>query len=83
MTVHSVAEAKANLPRLIDRALDGEEVVITRRGKPVAQLTPASSGSPGAADSKAALERLIARRRLAMPPGMNSVSLLNDLYDEA
>ena len=38
MTAYSVAEAKNTLPKLIDRALHGEEVVITRHGKPVAEL---------------------------------------------
>jgi len=40
MTRYSVAEAKNNLPRLLDRMLAGEEVVITRRGKPIARLAP-------------------------------------------
>ena len=33
-------EAKTQLSKLVERALDGEEVVITRRGKPVARLEP-------------------------------------------
>ena len=41
MTTYSVADAKGGLPRLIDRALEGEEVIITRSGKPVVQLTRA------------------------------------------
>jgi antitoxin (DNA-binding transcriptional repressor) of toxin-antitoxin stability system len=32
--------SKNRLPSLIDKALDGEEVVITRHGKPVAELRP-------------------------------------------
>ncbi|MEJ0066968.1 MAG: type II toxin-antitoxin system prevent-host-death family antitoxin [Caulobacteraceae bacterium] len=32
MANYSVAEAKDNLPKLLDRALAGEEVTITRRG---------------------------------------------------
>jgi prevent-host-death family protein len=40
MSTHSVAEAKNQFSRLIDRALKGEEVVITRRGQPVIELTP-------------------------------------------
>jgi prevent-host-death family protein len=35
----TVAEAKAHLSALIDRAERGEPVRITRRGKPVARLT--------------------------------------------
>ncbi len=36
----SVADAKARLSEILDRVEAGEEVVITRRGKPVARLTP-------------------------------------------
>ncbi len=35
----SVAAAKARLSELIDQAETGEPVTITRRGKPVAQIT--------------------------------------------
>ena len=34
----SVAEAKAKFSALLERAVNGEEVEITRRGKPVARL---------------------------------------------
>jgi prevent-host-death family protein len=37
----SVAEAKNRLPELIRAVEEGESVVITRHGKPVAQLNPA------------------------------------------
>jgi prevent-host-death family protein len=37
----SIAEAKNRLPELIRAVEDGEQVVITRHGKAVAQLTPA------------------------------------------
>jgi len=35
---HSVAEAENRLPELIDRALAGEGVTITRHGRPVVEL---------------------------------------------
>lgn len=38
MESYSVADAKARLSELIDRAEAGETVSITRRGKPVARL---------------------------------------------
>jgi antitoxin (DNA-binding transcriptional repressor) of toxin-antitoxin stability system len=38
MGTHSVAEAKNKLSELIDRALNGEEVVITRHGHPVVEM---------------------------------------------
>jgi prevent-host-death family protein len=34
-----IAEAKANLSTLVQRAAAGETVIITRRGKPVAQIS--------------------------------------------
>lgn len=34
----NVAEAKAKLSRLLDRAASGEEIVIARSGKPLARL---------------------------------------------
>jgi prevent-host-death family protein len=36
----SIAEAKNRLPELIRAVEDGEKVVITRHGKPVAQIAP-------------------------------------------
>ena len=40
MTTVSTYEAKTQLPRLIRAAERGETVIITRHGKPVAQLGP-------------------------------------------
>jgi prevent-host-death family protein len=42
MADYSIAEAKNNLPKLVDRAVAGEEVTITRRGKPVAKIVPSA-----------------------------------------
>ena len=36
----NVYEAKTQLSKLLDRVLDGEEIVIGRAGKPVARLVP-------------------------------------------
>jgi prevent-host-death family protein len=36
----SVTQAKAKLDELIDLALAGDEIVITKRGQPVARLVP-------------------------------------------
>ena len=41
----SVAEATARLPGLIERALKGEPVVITREGKPVIELKPVAEAA--------------------------------------
>jgi prevent-host-death family protein len=36
----NVAEAKAHLPELIERAAGGEEIILGRAGKPRARLVP-------------------------------------------
>ena len=36
----NIADAKARLPELVDRASRGEEVVIARNGEPRARLVP-------------------------------------------
>lgn len=38
----NVAEAKARLPELVQRAAQGEEIVIARNGVPQARLVPLS-----------------------------------------
>ncbi|WP_040661940.1 type II toxin-antitoxin system Phd/YefM family antitoxin [Nitrococcus mobilis] len=46
-TTVTFAEAKAHLSQLTERAAAGETVIITKRGKPVAQLSrPATSRKP-------------------------------------
>ncbi|MBX3476934.1 MAG: type II toxin-antitoxin system prevent-host-death family antitoxin [Brevundimonas sp.] len=46
MSEYSVAEAKDQLSRLLDRVLAGEDVTITRRGKPIVRLQKASEAVP-------------------------------------
>ena len=40
-----VAETKQRFAELIDRVLDGERFVVTRRGRPVAALVPATDAA--------------------------------------
>jgi prevent-host-death family protein len=79
-----VRELRQNLSVYLDRVKDGERLVVTEHGQPVAELTPLASGSVST------LERLIAEGRarpakgnLALlgspppvrrPPGSRSVS---------
>ena len=53
-------EAKNTLGSLLDRVERGEEIVITRHGKPVARLVASASAIDRAA-AKAAAERIRAR----------------------
>ena len=54
-------EAKNTLGSLLDRVERGEEIVITRRGRPVARLVPEEARDRAAA--RAAVERILSRRR--------------------
>jgi prevent-host-death family protein len=80
MSTHSVAEAKNRLPALIDKAIEGEEVVITRHGRPVAELRPA--GRRATKSSKAMTEWLLARRDARKSVDITSVELLNQIYED-
>lgn len=55
-------EAKNTLGSLLDRVERGEEIVITRHGKPVARLVSSTSGIDRA-KAKAASERIRARAK--------------------
>ncbi|PHY13984.1 prevent-host-death family protein [Caulobacter sp. B11] len=85
MSRYSLADARENLPRLIDESLQGQEVIITRHGEPIAEIRPLVESKPPSSPEvrAAAFERLLAGRN-AYPPikGMNSVELLNSLYDD-
>lgn len=41
----NIYEAKTRLSELVDRAADGEEIVIAKAGRPVARLVPLRSGA--------------------------------------
>ena len=40
MQITNIHEAKSQLSKLVERALDGEEVIIARAGKPMVRLVP-------------------------------------------
>ena len=42
----NIADAKARLPELVQRAARGEEIVIARNGRPQARLVPLSPAKP-------------------------------------
>jgi prevent-host-death family protein len=81
MATYSVADAKAGLPALINRALAGEQVIITRHGKPVAELKPARPEAPPEARA-ATLAQYLRGVIVPRPGAPTSVELLNMIYDE-
>ena len=78
MTAYSVADAKNRLPSLIDKTLAGEEVVITRRGKPVVELRPAARRTAPATGTH---EWLRARTRARPSIGLTSVKIRDLMYE--
>lgn len=46
MKIVNVHEAKTHLSRLLDRAHDGEEIVIAKSGEPYARLLPLAGRAP-------------------------------------
>lgn len=80
MSTHSVAEAKNKLSHLIERALDGEEVVITKHGRPVVQLKPVQA--PARPVTAEDLDWLRERRAGRGKPGLDAGTLVSQMRDE-
>ena len=81
MSTHSVADSKNRLSELIDRALDGESVVITRHGRPVVELKPVQARArPLSAED---LDWLAARHATRRARRDDAGALLSRLRDEA
>ena len=61
MATVTLVEAKAHLSALLDKVEAGEQVVITRHGKPVANLSPVLSAKiplPSLAEFRARMPKL-------------------------
>lgn len=77
MTAINLADAKAQLSKLVDRVEAGDSVDITRRGKPVARLTAVAE--PRKRIDAAVLSALTA----ALPPqGKSAADLTRSMRDE-
>jgi prevent-host-death family protein len=62
MRTVSAREPNQQFSRLLGAVAEGEEIVITRRGQPVATLMP-YRGRPMTPERKAAIERLLEQAR--------------------
>jgi prevent-host-death family protein len=81
MAEYSVADAKNHLPKLIDRAIEGEEVIITRRGKPVVEIRPALARPSQPKGIKEWHQWLFERTRARPGVGLTSLQILALLYE--
>lgn len=76
MHAMSLAQAKAHLSELLNTVESGEEVVITRHGRPVARVLPASP-----IKQKLPLKRLAELRQQVPAREGSSATLLRELRD--
>jgi prevent-host-death family protein len=82
MTLYSIAQAKDNLSKLVDKALAGEEVAITRHGKVVAYVRPAAE-PPVRRPPHRLVAEIIARARKRPrleEPGVDIIRQMRDDY---
>lgn len=75
MATYGVAEAKNKFTHLLDRVEEGERVIITRHGKPVAELRPVQTLSWE--ERKVRLLEISDRATLKLPEGMTVMDLIN------
>ena len=73
-------DAKTNLGRLLDRVEDGECIIITRHGEPIARLVPFAEAIDAARVERAIHEILGVQRNQALG-GESLESLINDGRD--
>ena len=80
MGEHSIVEAKNRLSQLIDRALKGEGVVITRHGRPVVELKPIVA--PAKPITSQAIDWLTERRVGRRMPREDAAALVRRMRNE-
>jgi antitoxin (DNA-binding transcriptional repressor) of toxin-antitoxin stability system len=81
MTRYSIAEAKESLPTLVDKALAGEVVTLTRDGEAVVELRPSAQPAAPRPLNEAEWRRMRARRAARGSLGQDSVSIIRAMRD--
>ena len=79
MSTHSVAEAMEKLEELIDRAQNGEEIVIEHDGQAVVELKPIPAMQP---QRRVTDEDIEMDRVQGCAPSIDSVTLVRQMRDE-
>jgi prevent-host-death family protein len=78
----SMTDAKAQLTELVRRAEQGEEVVLTRRGKAVARISAVRKTRLSPEERGRIIDELVRSTRGRITPGPDAAHLADDLYDE-
>lgn len=79
----SVSEAKGRLTDLVRRAEAGENVVLTKHGRPAAKLVGVRRIPTGPAERAAIIDRIVRSARGKITPGPDAARSQDFLYDEA
>ncbi len=84
MNAYTIAEAKNQLSRLVDEALAGDLVMITRDGKPVVTLLPAAAPARAAPKPMTPEEVDEMRRKAELRPRLTKdwVAVIREMRDE-
>jgi prevent-host-death family protein len=82
MSQHSVAETKNQLSELIVRAEKGEEIVITRHGKPVVKLSPVAEKPAPKRITQADIDWLRKHRVKGKVPKEDAGTFVSRMRDE-
>jgi prevent-host-death family protein len=72
----TLSDARAHLSELVDRAAAGEEVCITRQGRPVARLVPMAS-------DRKPIDVGALRAMISATPESNAEDVVRRMRDEA
>ena len=79
----SVSDAKGQLTDLVRRAEAGDEVVLTRHGKAVARIVPATmTRKPTSEEKRLILERIMREAAGKATPGPDAARSQDFLYDD-
>ncbi len=76
----TLRDANQNFAKYVREVQAGEEIIITRRGEPVAKLSPVSGKRVLTPEQEAALERTRKRLEKGWPLGIGKIDR-DSLYD--
>ena len=80
MPTYSIAQAKDQLSKLVEQTLAGEEVTITRHGKPVVELRPKRQHAQGGIPREI-IDSIAARAALLPSLGEPSADIIRRMRD--
>jgi antitoxin (DNA-binding transcriptional repressor) of toxin-antitoxin stability system len=81
MPAYSVAQAKTHLSKIIDEALAGENVTITRHGKTVVELRASPPAPRRDLDARRIMDEVAARRKLRPSLGESGADIIRRMRD--